>query len=106
MARRAKAVQHQTTSDLGSTAIPVVVEEVAVAPHSRATFKRSRRADPLDRVADATASHKVAAAIYRQAYEHTADGRGMGPMPWAADGCKRPGAVMGWAWRCCRRSGR
>ena len=78
-------MQHQTTSDFGSAAIPVVVEEVAVAPNSRATVKRARRVDPLDRVADATASHKVAAAIYRQAYEHTADGRGMGPMPWAAD---------------------
>jgi len=85
MARKARTVQHQTTSDFGTGAFPVVVEEVAVAPNSRATVKRARRADPLDRVADATASHKVAAAIYRQAYEHTADGRGMGPMPWAAD---------------------
>lgn len=85
MARKARTMQHQGTSDFGTGAFPVVVEEVAVAPNSRATFKRARRADPLDRVADATASHKVAAAIYRQAVEHTADGRGMGPMPWAAD---------------------
>lgn len=85
MARKAKPMQHQTTSDFGTGAFPVVVEEVAVAPNSRATFKRARRADPLDRVADATPGHKLAASIYRQAVEHTVAGLGMGPMPWAAD---------------------
>lgn len=85
MARKARTMQHQTTSDFGTGAIPVVVEEIAVAPNSRATFKRARRADPLDRVADATPGHKLAASIFRQAVEHTVAGRGMGPMPWAAD---------------------
>ena len=85
MARKARTVQHASTSDFGTGAFPVVVEEVAVAPNSRATVKRARRADPLDRVADATPGHKLAASIYRQAVEHTVAGRGMGPMPWAAD---------------------
>ncbi len=85
MARKARTVQHQTSSDLGTGAFPVVVEEVPHGPNSRATFKRARRANPLDRIAEATPGHKLAALIYRQAVEHTADGRGMGPMPWAAD---------------------
>jgi hypothetical protein len=64
-------------------AIPITVEEVAEG--TRATVRRARRADPLNRVDDCTAGMRVAALIYRQAIEHVEAGRGMGPMPWAAD---------------------
>lgn len=88
MARKDKPVDARTQAetlgyDTGSRAIPVVVEHVALG--TRSTHPRARRADPLDRVADVTAGMRTAAAIYRQAVEHTADGRGMGPMQWAAD---------------------
>lgn len=69
--------------DTGSRAIPVDIDEIAVG--TRATHPRAKRADPLNRVADCTAEMKTAAAIYRQAYEHTEAGRGMGPLPLAAD---------------------
>ena len=69
--------------DTGSRRIPVVVEDVAVGV--RATIKVARRADPLNRVDGCTAGMRTAAAIYRQAVEHMEAGRGMGPMPHAAD---------------------
>lgn len=69
--------------DMGSPGIAVVVEHVAVG--TRSTYPRARRADPLNRVAECTDAHRTAAAIYRQAVEHVEAGRGMGPMPWAAD---------------------
>src|SRR4051812_40710794 len=64
-------------------AIPIEIEDVAVG--TRATVRRAKRADPLNRVDGATTGMRVAAAIYRQALEHVGDGRGMGPMPWAAE---------------------
>lgn len=69
--------------DMGSPGIAVVVEHVAVG--TRSTHPRARRADPLNRIAECTDGHRMAAAIYRQALEHVEAGRGMGPMPWAAD---------------------
>lgn len=69
--------------DTGSPAIPVTIEHVAVG--TRSTHPRARRADPLNRIAECTDAHRSAAAIYRQAVEHCEAGRGMGPMPWAAD---------------------
>ncbi len=72
-----------TETDLGSNRIPRVVEDIAVG--TRGTFKRARRADPLAGVEGVTQSMKTAAAIYVQACEHVEAGRGMGPMPWAAD---------------------
>lgn len=75
--------------DTGSRAIPVVIEHIAVG--TRATHPRARRADPLNRVADCTDAHRTAAAIYRQAMEHVEAGRGMGPLPWAAERAARGG---------------
>jgi hypothetical protein len=69
--------------DTGSRGIAVEVEHVAIG--TRATHPRARRADPLNRVADCTAAHRTAAGIYRQAHEHVQAGRGMGPLPWAAE---------------------
>lgn len=69
--------------DTGSPGIEVVIEQVAIG--TRSTHPRARRADPLNRVALCTDAHRTAAAIYRQAVEHVEAGRGMGPMPWAAD---------------------
>ena len=69
--------------DTGSHAIPVDVVDVAVG--TRATVPQVRRADPLNRVVGATQGMRLAALIYRQAHEHTEAGRGMGPMPWAAE---------------------
>jgi hypothetical protein len=93
MSRRTRAAQ-PIRSDFGPEivdpttgevryAIPITVEEVAEG--TRATVRRARRADPLNRVDDCTAGMRVAALIYRQAIEHVEAGRGMGPMPWAAD---------------------
>lgn len=64
-------------------ALPITVETIAVG--TRGNAKRARRADPLARIEGLTAGMRAAAAIYRQAVEHTAAGRAMGPMPWAAD---------------------
>ena len=64
-------------------AVAIVVEDIAAG--TRATVKRARRADPLSRVDGCTDAMRVAAAIYRQATEHVECGRGMGPMPWAAE---------------------
>lgn len=64
-------------------ALTIVVEEIAVG--TRATVKRARRADPLAGIDGITPSMRTAAAIYAQACEHVMAGRGMGPMPWAAD---------------------
>lgn len=97
MTRRAKLPRPAAephASDFGATilhpdtgevryAIPIVVEDVAVG--TRATSKRARRADPLSRVDGCTDAMRTAAAIYRQAVEHSIAGRGMGPLPWAAD---------------------
>ncbi|CAB4147503.1 hypothetical protein UFOVP504_30 [uncultured Caudovirales phage] len=66
-------------------ALPVEITEVAAGPNTRATVRRARRADPLNRVEDCTDEMRTAAAIYRQAVEHCESGRGMGPMPWAVD---------------------
>ena len=81
-----------TESDLGSYAIPRIVEDVAVG--TRATVKRARRADPLASIDGVTPSMRSAAAIFAQACEHVEAGRGMGPMPWAADRVSRGGGVM------------
>jgi len=70
--------------DMGSLAVAVVVEVVAVG--TRDTIKRARRADPLNRVDGCTAGMRTAAAIYRQSVEHIEAGRGMGPLPYASDG--------------------
>jgi hypothetical protein len=64
--------------DTGSRAIPVVVEDVAVG--TRQTIRVARRADPLARVEGCTMGMRVAAALYRRAYEHVDAGRGMGPI--------------------------
>jgi len=85
LARKARTVQHQTSSDLGTGAFPVVVEEVAHGPNSRATFKRARVADPLDAIASITPGQKMAARIYRQARQQCDAGQGMGPLPYAVD---------------------
>lgn len=69
--------------DMGSRAIPVVVEEIAVG--TRSTHPRARRADPLNRVDGCTSGMRTAASIYRQAVEHIEAGRGMGPLPYAGD---------------------
>lgn len=69
--------------DTGSRAIPVDVEHIAVG--TRSTMPRARRADPLARVACCTPGMRAAAAIYRQALEHVQAGRGMGPLPLAAE---------------------
>lgn len=69
--------------DTGSHAISVVVESVALG--TRSMHPRARRADPLDFMRDVTTGMRTAAAIYRRAVEHVEAGRGMGPMPWAAD---------------------
>jgi hypothetical protein len=88
MVKKGKFVEARTQAealgyDTGSRAIPVVVEHVALG--TRSTHPRARRADPLDRVADVTPGMRTAAAIYRRAVEHVEAGRGLGPMPWAAD---------------------
>lgn len=88
MAKTNKPVDARTQAealgyDTGSHAIPVVVENVALG--TRSTHPRARRADPLDRVANVTPGMRTAAAIYRRAFEHVDAGRGLGPMPWAAD---------------------
>lgn len=88
MAKTNKPVDARTQAevlgyDTGSHAIPVAMESVALG--TRSTHPRARRADPLDRVADVTPGMRTAAAIYRRAVEHVEAGRGMGPMPWAAD---------------------
>lgn len=70
-------------SDLGSETIPRVIEDIAVG--TRATAKRARRREPLAGIAGVTAEMRTAAAMFRQAHEHVEAGRGMGPMPWAAD---------------------
>lgn len=75
--------------DTGSHAIAVVIEHVAIG--TRATHPRARRADPLNRVALCTDAHRTAAAIFRQALEHVEAGRGMGPLPWAAERAARGG---------------
>jgi hypothetical protein len=95
MSRRQRAVA-SSTSDFGPVivdpttgefryALPVEITEVAAGPNTRATVRRARRADPLNRVEDCTDEMRMAAAIYRQAVEHCESGRGMGPMPWAVD---------------------
>lgn len=74
--------------DTGSRAIPVDIVHIAVG--TRSTHPQARRADPLNRVADCTEGMKVAAALYRRAIEHVEAGRGMGPMPWAAERVQEP----------------
>jgi hypothetical protein len=94
MSRRTRHAAQPARSDFGPEivdpttgevryAIPITVEDVAEG--TRSTIKRARRADPLNRVDGATDGMRVAALIYRQAVEHCETGRGMGPMPWAAD---------------------
>ena len=76
------APKSATDSDFGSDRIPRVIDDVAEG--SRATIKRARRADPLDRI-DLPPEHRQAARIYRQAAAHVAAGRGMGPLPYGRD---------------------
>jgi hypothetical protein len=76
-----------TDSDLGSHAIPVIIEDVAVG--TRGSAKRARRADPLANIDGVTPEMRTAALIFAQACEHVEAGRGMGPMPWAADRVSR-----------------
>ena len=71
-----------TDSDLGSERIPRVIDDIADG--SRATVKRARRADPLDRI-ELAPEQRQAARIYRQAVQHVAAGRGMGPLPYGRD---------------------
>jgi hypothetical protein len=96
MSKRHKTPAAPSSSDFGSVivnpetgefryALPVEITEVAAGPNTRATVRRARRADPLNRVEDCTDEMRTAAAIYRQAVEHCQSGRGMGPMPWAVD---------------------
>lgn len=67
-------------SDLGSEAIPREFDDVAIG--SRHIVKRARRADPLDRI-DLTDGQRSAALLWRQAFQHHANG-----LPW-----KLPDAV-------------
>jgi len=83
-----RAVAAAQGFDMGSPAVAVVVEDVAEG--TRSTIKRARRADPLNRVDGCTAGMRTAAAIYRQAVEHIEAGRGMGPLPYAADRVQQP----------------
>jgi hypothetical protein len=94
MSRRTRAAAEPNRSDFGPQivnpdtgevryAIPIEVEDVAEG--TRSTIRRARRADPLNRVDGATDGMRVAALIYCQAVENCVAGRGMGPMPWAAD---------------------
>ena len=71
------------TSDLGSPALAVVVEDIAVG--TRGTFRRARRREPWEGIAGLTRGMHQAALTFRQAFEHCAAGMGMGPLPWAAD---------------------
>lgn len=64
--------------DMGSPAVAVVVEHVAIG--TRSTHPRARRADPLARIAGCTDAMRVAAALYRRAWEHCEAGRGLGPI--------------------------
>ena len=61
----------------------IEIEDVAVG--TVGTVRRARLADPLVRIGAVTTGMRLAASIYRQAVEHVEAGRGMGPMPWAAD---------------------
>lgn len=81
--RHAKRAEMRETSDFGTGAIPVVIEDVAVGV--RATVKRGRRREAWEGIKGLTKGMHEAALAYRQAWEHLSDGRGMGPMPWAAD---------------------
>ena len=67
---------------LARSARVIVVDDVAEG--SRATVKRARIADPLDRL-DLERPLRHAAEVFRQAYEHLSAGRSLGPMPWAKD---------------------
>lgn len=71
-----------TTGEL-RRAVPLVVEDVAVGV--RATVKRGRRREAWEGVKGLTPGMHQAALAYRQAWEHLSAGRGLGPMPWAAD---------------------
>lgn len=51
---------------------------------ARVIAKRARRCDPLDNLV-ISGPQRCAAVIYRQAWEHTGAGRGMGPLPWGRD---------------------
>lgn len=82
-ARRFRQPPQRVTSDLGTGAIPLVVEDVAVG--MRATVKRGRRREAWEGVKGLTKGMHEAALAYRQAWEHLCDGRGMGPMPWGAE---------------------
>ena len=88
-----RAVAEGQGFDTGSPAVAVVVEDVAEG--TRSTIKRARRADPLNRVDGCTAGMRTAAAIYRQAVEHIEAGRGMGPLPYAADRVQQPRSGAG-----------
>jgi len=81
--RHAKRAEMRETSDFGTGAIPVVIEDVAVGV--RATVKRGRRREAWEGIKGLTKGMHEAALAYRQAWEHLSDGRGMGPMPWGAD---------------------
>jgi hypothetical protein len=82
-ARRIRQPIQRETSDFGTGAIPVVIEDVAVGV--RATVKRGRRREAWEGIKGLTRGMHQAALAYRQAWEHLSDGRGMGPMPWGAD---------------------
>lgn len=64
--------------DMGSPGIAVVVEHVAVG--TRSTHPRARRADPLVWMPACTAEMRVAAELYRRAWQHCEAGLGMGPL--------------------------
>ena len=61
----------------------IEIEEVAHG--TVGTVRRARLPDPLVRIGAVTTGMRLAASIYRQAVEHVGAGRGMGPLPWAAD---------------------
>lgn len=82
MSRRTRLTTRET-SDFGAVAIPVVIEEIAVG--TRATVRRARRREAWEGVKGLTRGMHLAALAYRQAWEHVASGRGMGPMPWGSD---------------------
>jgi len=92
--RRAPRPAAPVTSDYGPVIVDpatgevryaraIEVEDVAVG--TRGTVRRARLADPLTRILAVTTGMRLAASIYRQAVEHVGAGRGMGPLPWAAD---------------------
>jgi hypothetical protein len=69
--------------DTGSHRVEVDIIELAETPTR--IVRVARRADPLNRVEGATPGMRLAASIWRQAYEHVDAERGMGPLPFARE---------------------